>query len=304
MSAFVEVSPDQAAAVISEQFPPWAGLALRRVEPGGSDHVIYRLGDELAARFPRHDGAAGQARHEAHWLPRVAEHLPLAVPRPVALGEPADGYPWNWAVHRWLDGEAVSVEEYEDSGDAADTLAGFISALQALPVGCAPDPTPLPLHQRDSLTRHAIAAVAGEFDAAALTRVWTDGLSAPAWHGEPVWYHGDFHTGNLLAEDHKITAVIDFGGLAVGDPANDLMMAFTLFDDRTRGVFRNALVAHQSARSHNGTTLDDAPLDDATWQRARAWALTTGLTAYTAYAATDPRIKKATTRQILAAVKG
>jgi aminoglycoside phosphotransferase (APT) family kinase protein len=120
-----------------------------------------------------------------------------------------------------------------------------------------------------------------------LTQIWDLGLAAPQWHGPPVWYHGDFHTGNLLANDHRITAVLDFGGLGVGDPANDLMMAFALFSTVPRAIFREALA-----------------VDDATWQRGRAWALTTGLSAYTAYAPTNPAIGTATTRQILAAVEG
>ncbi|HEY9293718.1 MAG TPA: aminoglycoside phosphotransferase family protein [Microlunatus sp.] len=287
MSRFLEVGRDRAAALIGEQFPQWADLPLTRVEPGGSDHVIYRLGDVLSARFPRHAGAVDQARHEARWLPRLAPQLPLAIPQTLAIGEPSRQYPWHWAVHRWLEGDAVTPEEYGDSIEAAQTLAAFTAALRSFPVDGSAPPIALPLVQRDEVTRHNITLVSQDFDAVELTRIWDAGLAAPPWRGDPVWYHGDFHTGNLLATDHQVTAVIDFGGLGVGDPANDLMMAFTLFSPAPRAVFRDALET-----------------DDATWGRSRAWALTTGLTAYTAYAATHPAIKRATTRQILAAVEG
>lgn len=288
MSGFLEVSVDRAAALVADQFPQWGDLPLERLEPGGSDHVIYRLGSALSVRFPRHPGAVGQAQLEAHWLPRLAERLPLAIPEPVAVGRPSEDCPWHWSVNRWLDGAPVTVEEYGDSTVAARTLADFLTALRSLPTDDdAPDPTPLPLGPRDAVTRQRIAAVAAVFEPAELVRVWELGLAAPPWSRAPVWHHGDFHTGNLLARDHRITAVLDFGGLGVGDPANDLMMAFTLFSAAPRAIFRGALA-----------------VDEATWQRGRAWALTTALSAYTAYASTSPAIRSATTRQILAAVEG
>lgn len=138
-----------------------------------------------------------------------------------------------------------------------------------------------PLAARDQATRAAIAAVAGVFDAEALTDVWNRALRAPAWNREPVWFHGDFHIGNLLTVDGRLSAVIDFGGLGMGDPACDLVIAFTLMTAETRSVFRTAL----------------AP-DDATWARGMGWALTTGLNAYTAYAATNPRVARQTRRQL------
>lgn len=287
VSRFLEVDEDQAATLVRDQFPEWSELPLRRLVPGGSDHVIYRLGNELTARFPRHAGAVDQARHEARWLPELAAHLPLAIPHPVAVGKPSHGYPWHWAVHNWLDGSAVTPEEYGDSVEAVETLAAFLASLRAFPVEGGSPVRPLPLADRDASTRSHIESVSGDFDPAKLNRIWEAGLAAPAWDGEPVWCHGDFHTGNLLARDHKIVAVIDFGGLHLGDPADDLMVAFTLFSPETRAQFRDAL-----------------EVDDATWQRARAWALTTGLGAYTAYAATVPSVRKSTTRQILAAVEG
>lgn len=284
---FLEVTIDRAAALVADQFPQWTDLPLELLEPAGSDHVIYRLGDALSLRFPRHSGAVNQARLEFCWLPRLADHLPLAIPEPIAVGKPSQDYPWHWSVNRWLDGEPVTAEEYGDSTAAARLLADFVTALRSFPAEDAPDPTPLPLIGRNAVTRQRIALASRVFDPAELTQVWERGLAASPWHGPPVWYHGDFHTGNLLASDHRITAVIDFGGLGVGDPANDLMMAFTLFSPAPRAIFREALA-----------------VDEATWQRGRAWALTTGLSAYTAYASTNPAIRAATTRQILAAVDG
>jgi aminoglycoside phosphotransferase (APT) family kinase protein len=117
-----------ARSLIARQFPQWAGLSLERLAPGGSDHVIYRLGRELTVRLPRHEGAIGQAAKEARWLPRLAAHLPLAVPEPVAVGEPDLGYPWPWAVTRWLTGETATVEALAGSREAAGALATGLNA--------------------------------------------------------------------------------------------------------------------------------------------------------------------------------
>ena len=289
-----EIDASLARGLIARQFPEWAGLSLERLAPGGSDHVIYRLGRELTVRLPRHEGAIGQAAKEARWLPRLAAHLPLAVPEPVAVGEPDLGYPWPWAVTRWLAGETATVEALAGSHEAAGALAEFLIALQRFAPADLPNVTAgveldetKPLSDRDSATREAIAALGGVFDAAAMTRVWDAALAAPGWQRPAVWFHGDFHTGNLLTVDGRLSAVIDFGGLGIGDPACDLTIAFTLMDPETRLVFRDAL-----------------EVDDATWTRGRGWALATGLNAYTSYAAVNPHVAAQTSRQINEALIG
>ncbi|MGW8991362.1 aminoglycoside phosphotransferase family protein [Streptomyces zhihengii] len=282
-----------ARRLIDARFPRWRDLPLRPVHPAGSDHVIFRLGEELSVRLPRRADVVGQARKEAEWLPRLAPHLPLAVPVPVEVGEPAFDYPWPWAVTRWLDGEVASTDVLAESPEAAVRLAGFLTALQ----GFAPEEVPAlsgrrdltggTAAERDEATRAAIAATSGVFDAAAMTELWNATLDAPRWERPAVWFHGDFHTGNLLTVDGRLGAVIDFGGLGVGDPACDLMIAFTLLSAGSRAVFREAL-----------------GVDDATWLRGRGWALATGLNAYTVYAAVDARVAAQTTRQIRAALAG
>ncbi|MFE9018054.1 aminoglycoside phosphotransferase family protein [Streptomyces sp. NPDC007808] len=279
--------------LVDTQFAQWAELPLKRLDPAGSDHVIYRLGEELSVRLPRHVGATGQARKELHWLPRLAPHVPLAIPVPVGVGDPDFGYPWPWAVSRWLDGEVVTVDALGDSAAAAVELAHFLAALHrfepedALPQNIGDDLTGRPLSDRDRATRLAIAEVGGVFDTTAMTELWNAALDAPAWDRSPVWFHGDFHTGNLLMSHGRLSAVIDFGGLGMGDPACDLMIAFTLMSADSRAAFR-----------------DELGVDDATWMRGRGWALATGLNAYTHYAAVDPRVAAQTTRQITQALIG
>ncbi|WP_327107863.1 aminoglycoside phosphotransferase family protein [Nonomuraea glycinis] len=273
--------------LVDTQFPQWSGLPLRLLDPAGSDHVIYRLGERLSVRLPRHAGAIGQAEKELEWLPRLAPRLPLAIPVPVGVGEPDFGYPWRWAVSRWLDGEVATVEALADSSVAAVELAEFLAALQRFESQAVKDLTGRPLADRDDETRAAIAEAGGVFDATAMTELWDAAVRAPGWDRPPVWFHGDFHTGNLLTVDGRLSAVIDFGGLGIGDPACDLTIAFTLMSAGSRAAFRAAL-----------------DVDDATWTRGRGWALTTGLNAYTTYAATNPRIATQTTRQITEALIG
>jgi aminoglycoside phosphotransferase (APT) family kinase protein len=287
------ISIDLARRLVDTQFSRWAGLPLELLYPAGSDHVIYRLGKKLAVRLPRHAGAIGQASKELEWLPRLAPYLPLAIPVPLAVGEPAFGYPWPWSVSRWLDGEVATAEELADSPAAAVQLGEFLIALhqfapaEILALATRENLRTRPLTERDQATRAAISAVDGVFDGAALTRLWDEALSAPGWDRPPVWVHGDFHTGNLLTVGGRVSAVIDWGGLAVGDPACDLTVAFTLMSARSRADFRATL-----------------EMDDATWTRGRGWALTTGLNAYTTYAAVSPRVAAQTTRQITEALVG
>lgn len=282
--------------LVDERFPRWSGLPLRPVRPGGLDHVIHRLGEDLSVRLPRHADAAGQADKESLWLPRLAPHLPLAVPEPVAVGAPGFGYPWRWSVSRWLPGETATVEALADSTVGARRLARFLAALQRSTPRDVPERLAgEPLALRDPDTRSSIAMVADTFDARALTSLWENSLDAPAWNRPPVWFHGDFHTGNLLTTRGEVSAVIDFGSLGVGDPARDLMMAFALMSPATRAEFRAEL----------GSELGLGPReDDALWARGRGWALATGLIAYVVHAAAHPDIAAQTTRQIEQALLG
>jgi aminoglycoside phosphotransferase (APT) family kinase protein len=263
--------------LLAAQFPKWAGLPVWPVRSAGTDNALYRLGDDMAVRLPRIPGAAAQVHKEHRWLPKLAPRLPLAIPLPLAKGEPGGGYPWHWSVCRWLEGEDATVGRIADPGQAAAELARFVAALQRIDPAGGPPPGPhnffrgVPLAARDAPTRAAIAALRGMIDASAATAAWEAALRAPEWEGAPVWLHGDLLPGNLLVERGRLSAVIDFGGLGVGDPACDVMVAWTLLSAETRDAFRAAL-----------------PADDATWVRGRGWALPFGLIALPYYRSTNP----------------
>src|SRR5262249_21203517 len=87
----VDTSVDLVARLLAGQFPQWASLPLVPVPSAGTDNALYRLGADMVVRLPRIDWAAGQAEKEQRWLPRLAPHLPLAIPVPLAQGEPGRG---------------------------------------------------------------------------------------------------------------------------------------------------------------------------------------------------------------------
>jgi aminoglycoside phosphotransferase (APT) family kinase protein len=263
--------------LLAEQFPRWADLPIELVESAGTDNAIYRLGDDMAVRLPRIGWATGQVEKEHRWLQRLAPHLPLAIPVPLAKGIPAEGYPWHWSVYQWLEGENATIDRIADLRQAATDLARFVAALQRIDPTGGPPPGEhnsgrgVPLAVRDPPTRAAIASLHDTLDTDAVTAAWDAALQAPAWPGPAVWLHGDLNAGNLLAQHGRLSAVIDFGGLAVGDPACDLMVAWTLLTAATRDVFRAAL-----------------PVDDATWARGRGWALSVALIILPYYQNTNP----------------
>lgn len=276
--------------LLAAQFPDWADLPIDRVPSAGTDNAIYRLGNDMAVRLPRVEWATGQVEREQRWLPRLAPHLPLAIPAPLAMGVPAEGYPWPWAVYRWVEGENATHHRIADLRQAAIDLARFISALQRIdptggPRAGADRSRGVPLAARDTQTRVAIAALHGALDTDAATAQWEAALHAPAWPAPGVWLHGDLNSGNLLARHGRLSAVIDFGTMAVGDPACDLMVAWTLLTAETRDTFRVAL-----------------PFDDATWTRGRGWALSWALIVLPYYQHTNPglcRIAEYTINEVL-----
>lgn len=257
--------------LVAAQFPRWAGLPVRRWASGGTVHAVYRLGDALAVRLPLGEGGAADVARERDLLPRLAPHLPVRIPEELGAGEPAEGYPWPWSVHRWLPGTHPQAGALHDPVGLAEDLAAFVAALRAVDL---PDAPPAhrggPLSALDAETRAAVGALRGipeeGVDCDAVLAVWEEALRAPAWQGPPVPLHADLMPGNLLVEDGRLAAVIDFGCAGAGDPACDLFPAWNLLPPPARAVFRRAL-----------------DVDDATWTRGRARTLSQALIALPYY---------------------
>ncbi|MBA3367453.1 MAG: aminoglycoside phosphotransferase family protein [Geodermatophilaceae bacterium] len=271
-----EISTDVALVrrLLAGQFPQWAELPIELVRSYGTDHDIYRLGEHLAARLPRIEWATNQAAKEKKWLPRLAPRVPLALPVQLAMGHPGEGYPFDWSVYEWLPGENAN-GAIEDLDQAAADLASFVIALRQVDTTGA---HPRPPHGRggslaqgDEQVRRSISQLGDRIDGAATLRSWEGSLNAPAWQGSEVWVHGDLLPGNLLVVDGRLSAVIDFGALNVGDPACDLQPAWNVFAGDSRTRFRSEL-----------------EVDDASWLRGRGWALYQAVSALAYYWDTNP----------------
>jgi aminoglycoside phosphotransferase (APT) family kinase protein len=274
----IDIDLDLVAALVAEQFPEWADLQLVRVHSGGTDNALFRLGGELSVRLPLTERSTGQVDKDLRWLPTLAPLVPLAIPMPLAKGTPAHGYPWEWGIYGWLPGVTAALDRIADPRRAATDLADFLRALQQLDPtnGPATGPTTtrgVPLRLRDAETRSALDALRGEVDTEAATRAWDAALRTREWQRPPVWLHGDLWPGNMLMNGGHLSAIIDFSALCVGDPACDLMVAWTFLSADTRPIFRAQLA-----------------VDDAAWARGRGWALSWALIALPYYLHTNPVI--------------
>lgn len=232
--------------LLTSQFPKWKDLPVRPVKPGGWDNRIFRLGDNMLVRMPSAEEYAVQVEKEHKWPPRLAPLLPLTIPEPLALGEPAGNYTWKWSIYRWLEGEIASSANIADLTEFAKNLATFLIALQLIEPTDGPLPGPHSFYRGGSLltydaeTRKAIDILKDTIDIDTATKVWETAL-ATTWTNPPVWVHGDISSGNLLVQKGRLSSVIDFGMLTIGDPACDLAIAWTLFEGKSREIFRSML---------------------------------------------------------------
>lgn len=257
----MEIGAELVRSLIDEQFPNWSGLAVRQVDFNGWDNSTFRLGDDMKVRLPTAAGYVFQVEKEYRWLPELQKFLPVEIPAPLALGRPNAHYPYPWSIYRWIDGETAAQALDAGGPELATELAGFLIALHQIPTDGAPVAgaqnffrgAALSVYNGD--TQRCLALLQHEIDTARLGDIWAAAL-ASQWDQPSVWIHGDFASGNLLVRNGHLSAVIDFGTSAVGDPACDLVIAWTFLDEEGRRKFRAAL-----------------PMDAKTWARGRGWAL-------------------------------
>ena len=256
----MDITVDLVKKLIFEQFPQWSHLEIKPVKNSGHDNRTFHLGDDLTIRLPSGKKYEPQIQKEAKWLPVLAQHLSLPITAPVAKGKPTPEYPLAWSINRWLVGETVTHTNV-DLQKFAIELARFLKELEAINAGNGPQAGAHNFYRGGDL-----AVYIEEFEQA-LTQlpagpqrnhyqdIWTTAL-AIKWEKKPVWVHGDIAVGNLLVNDGHLSGVIDFGILGTGDPACDLVIAWTFFDSKSRKAFK-----------------EEMGLDDTTWQRGKGWAL-------------------------------
>ncbi len=255
------IAPEVVRKMLDEQFPEWRDLSVRRVEQDGWDNNTFRLGNELKVRLPSAAGYVPQVEKEFNWLPKLAKHLPVAVPEPVALGKATADYPYPWSVYRWIEGETASAHSVRDMNEFARDLAAFLHALWAADTAGAPEAGDHNCHRGGDLsvydeeTRFCLSGVTDLIDADAALMIWERALQTK-WTKPAVWVQGDLSTGNILIQNGQLSAVIDFGLCTVGDPACDLVIVWKFFSGVNREIFK--------------TTIN---IDQGTWNRAMGWAL-------------------------------
>jgi aminoglycoside phosphotransferase (APT) family kinase protein len=250
--------------LVATQFPRWAYLDVQLVDSGSWDNEVFRLGADLAVRLPRRTIGALQAERQHRWLRLLGPRLPLPIPVTVAEGRPGEGYPWSWSVVPWFAGEIAALDPELDLAEAARDLAEFLDALQHIHDPGPPNPyRGIPLAGRDDQVRSAMNLLGGSVaETAPLVRIWEEALDVPEWSGRPTWFHGDLHPANVVVLDGRVSAIIDFDHVGTGDPACDMMIAWTMLSDAERPAFRARL-----------------RIDDATWERGRGWVLNLGVAA-------------------------
>ncbi|CDN46918.1 aminoglycoside phosphotransferase family protein [Neorhizobium galegae] len=275
----VEIDAALVKNLIAAQFPDWADLSVRPVANGGWDNRTFHLGETMLVRLPSAERYVAQVEKEHRFLPAFGPQLPLPIPVPLGLGKPGEGYPWPWSVYAWIAGDRSSLQAIANLTVFAEDLADFLLALRKIDPSDGPPPGPHnffrggALEVYDNETRRSIRVLADQIDVPLITEIWERAL-ASTWKNRPVWVHGDVAEGNLLVRDGRLAAVIDFGSSGTGDPACDLVIAWTLFDEPAAHAFRNRV-----------------KLDTETWERARGWCLWKALITAAGEPGTNPLVK-------------
>lgn len=247
--------------LIDSQIPQWKHLKIKPVDNGGWDNRTFHLDDTMLVRLPSAEIYADKIEKEFRWLPILAPLLPNQIPVPLVMGKPSADFPWPWGIYKWLKGETVAAAINIDLDMLAKDLGHFLKALYTIDSAGGPAAGKHNFYRGGSLSvydnqvQQALLTLKDKIDATKARTIWESAI-ATKWKNTPVWIHGDISVENLLVQDGKLSAVIDFGGSAIGDPACDLAIAWTLFKDSSRHLFKETI-----------------SLDQATWNRGKAWAL-------------------------------
>lgn len=270
-------------ALLKSQCPHWANLPLKPMLSSGTDHALFRLGSEYVIRLPRIDWATKNINKECEWVPKISRFLKIPISEPLFKGNPNKSYPWSWTVAKWNEGHNPNFEKENEYELLAKDLAFFLNELHGIKLANGPSSRRgIPLKELDVQTRKAIGKLEGEIDIQSITSLWNHLLNIPPWSKDPVWVHGDFLPGNILVKNNRLSAVIDFSDVGIGDPACDLIIAWSLLKSHSRESFRENL----------------ENIDDDTWERGRGWALSIALIMLPYYKNSNPILASLARRMI------
>ncbi|CEG57855.1 aminoglycoside phosphotransferase family protein [Legionella fallonii] len=275
----LEIDEGLVHKLLKNQCSHWANLLINPILSSGTDNALFRLGSEYVVRLPRIEWAPGSINKsinkEYEWIPKIARLLKISVSEPLFKGNPEEFYPWVWTVTKWNEGHNPNFEEDKEYELLAKDLALFLNDLHEIKLSDGPTSRrgiPLKTKELDEETRKAIGELEGEIDLQSIASLWNQLSNVPYWNKEPVWVHGDFLPGNILVQGNRLNAVIDFSDLGIGDPACDLVIAWSLLNSHSRRIFRENL-------QH---------IDDDTWERGKGWALSIALIMLPYYKNSNP----------------
>jgi aminoglycoside phosphotransferase (APT) family kinase protein len=278
----IQVTTDQAHTLVATHYPQWVHLPIEPAPLSGTDHTMFRLGDDMALRVPRRPSAVLQVLKEQEFLPAISRSLTIATPTPIRAIGACDSFGYPWSVCRWIEGYTLQRTPDFVEIDFVQDIGLFLAHLKSTKVSDVPPPGPhnfgrgVALQARDEETRASIAAIADEFDETALLLAWDKALAARPYTLRPTLIHGDLAPPNILINQGRLSGVLDWGGLAVGDPACDLMIAWNFLEQPWRNIFRFATGA-----------------DDDDWLRGLGWALSVAAIQLPYYRDTSPTIAAA-----------
>ena len=259
----LEITPALARNLIAGQFPEYAHLPITSVEKQGHDNRTYRLGNDMLIRMPTAESYALKVPKEQALLPQLAPHLTVHIPVPIQMGVPSKEYPYLFSLYKWLEGKSLNLLVLDESSleQLAFDLGKFLKELQSIKSVDGPPPGQHNWWRGDHPsvydkgTREQIAKLSSLIEEDKALNLWERACKTK-WNNLPVWIHGDFAVGNILLKEGRLSAIIDFGGMGLGDPACDLVIAWTFLKGKARHIF-----------------IKEMQLDEETWLRAKAWAL-------------------------------
>ena len=279
----LNVSEELVRSLLVEQCPEWAKLPLQRIQSSGTDNALYRLGKELVVRLPRIDWAVNSIQKEYSWAPKIAKQLSTSISTPIFCGKQNTNFPWPWLVIKWNDGENPEFEQENEYNDLAVDLAQFLNEFHSIKLKNGPlSRRGVHLVNVNERTSTDLPLLKDEINVDYYLGLWKELSSLPEWAGAPVWVHGDFLLGNILVKNNHLSAVIDFSDVGIGDPACDLVIAWSLLNKNSRERFKDYL----------------KNIDENTWQRGRGWALSIAAIMLPYYKDTNPVYAKLARRML------
>lgn len=279
----LEIDENLVHTLLKHQCPKWANLPLKPIQSSGTDNTLFRLGNEYIVRLPRIEWATESIDKEYMWVPKISQFLQIPISKPIFKGHPDKTYPWSWLVTKWNEGHNPHFEKENEYELLAKDLAYFLNELHEIKLGAGPSSRRgIPLKEMDHETKEAIGELAMEIDVPSVNSLWNQLINVPSWNRDPVWAHGDFLPGNILIQDSRLSAVIDFSDIGIGDPACDLVIGWSLLNSHSRAVFKNNL----------------KNIDGDTWERGKGWALSIALIMLPYYKTTNPVLSSLARRMI------